>query len=169
MAWFRKETKTHFLRDDEGHVVHVEREETKPRYTSKTPVTDAAERQYYQKHPEETRTARLKKTGGRIAAAVDTWADNYTKNTQRARTKRRPAPMPMKTKPYRSPYMNIDPLGGMFDPWGSQPSQKKTSKSKKEYVIKGGIAYPVHKQGSFKKPKKKQSKEYDLFDNHGFF
>jgi hypothetical protein len=186
MAWFKKETKTRFIRDAEGRVVDVEHEETQPKlrrrvyhkdYNGETvtrgaaPDYDRLQKQYYQEHPEKRPSARLKRAGTKIADSFGQMADNYEKNMKHARRASTRAKRGGRPTQYRI-QNNYNPFGTLFDT-GLQPytQAKKTAKTtgeKTEYVIKGGVAYPIAKPKK-KTPKKKTIGTGDFLDSHGFF
>ena len=166
MSWFKKEEKVHFVRDDEGRVVEVQRSGN----TSRTPVSDALMRQarnekkeqrrkereeYRQAYKESYRKAkleRLRKQGA--SAGRTTLSDRINKFTG---------------PPIRSSYKvrnNYNPFGSMFDTgMDYTPRYKKPST---KYKIVGGKAYPLGSTTKKKKKKTRSSGGYDMFDNWGF-
>jgi len=163
---FRKEERIHFVRNEAGEVVDVERE-YKGR-GSKTPVSDRLlaeakaekkrDRQRWKQEQKEAyerafRKARLERMSrvGRQAGMV-TLADRFTNY---------------------SIDNNFNPFGSMFDKGMKYPKRSKgPKKSKTKYKVIGGKAYPV--AGTSKKKKKKKRSSgggfggYDVFDNWGY-
>ena len=149
MGIFRKKGSTHFERDEAGNVIGVSFSGDQPK--GRTPVSDALLDQYYEKHPEKTKSARVKKAAIGLGKRLDDWSRNYNKSQK----KRGPIltwnpPSSSKGRqPLAMELFNFDTPGGT--------SRKKTSKKgNKKYVIQGGKAYPIAKQGS-KKTKGKGS------------
>jgi len=157
MGFWKKESKTHFRRDEKtGKVLDVYRSGDEPRKSkSKTPVSNALMKKYYEEHPEKTRKAKAGRIGKKIldtstgiGKRIDKYAVNYAKSQQRSSGK--PLP-PLGSYSVRN---NFNPFGDTFD--RGQPRQKKKSQPSTKYAIVGGKAYPI--AGTGKKKKKTQSK-----------
>jgi len=177
MSWWKKESKTHFVRNTEtGKVIDVYRSGDEPRESrSKTPVSNALMKQYYEKHPEERPSAKAKKRIGKVAASIDSYAQRYAKSHQGARqppTRRSSGSpqLPLGAYSFRN---NFNPIGSTFD--RGRPKQSRKPQASKKYAIVGGKAYPI--AGTSKKKKKKtksggKRRKYnpnDPFDFPDFF
>ena len=187
MGLFKKKEKTHFERDEEGRVTQVTRngqpvgatgyervgsqgESVKvhvdPEYkTAKT--GKQLKQEYYEKHPEKKHQT-IKKIGRGIKT-VDKKVVAYNKRSNimnPQRTNRR--------SPYtqHSTHGNVNPFGNLFDTGMtpmSRPKTKKKKKSKTQYKIIGGKAYPIASTMPKKKSKKKQTKrKHELTDPFDF-
>lgn len=188
MGWFTKETKTEFKRDETGRVVDVKQKETQPKLRRKVhhedlngetytrgaaPVYDKLKKQYYEKHPEQRPSAKLKRAGTKLASIAGQMADNYQTNVKHARRASVKAKRGGRPTRY-STQNNYNPFGTMFDtglePYPQAKKRAKTSGRKTEYVIKAGKAYPIAKPSQKKKTTKKKSfGTVDILDTHGFF
>ena len=161
MSWWKKESKTSFKRNEAGKVIAVVRSGDDPRGA---PVSNALLKQYYQKHPEEHKIAKAKKSIGNVAKRFDNYSKEYAMNRpKRSRPQiRKPTP-PLSY----SLYNNFNPIGDRYDK--GRPKQKKQSTPK--YTVIGGKAYPIAGTGKKKKKKTTRKKQtgYDIFDNHGLW
>lgn len=149
MSFWKKESKTIFVRNEAGKVIAVQQLGDQPK-ERKTPVSDALMKQYYEKHPEKTKKAKAVRvgktlfvTGVKIGKRVDKYAVDYAKGQQGK-------PMP--------------PLGSLSFADEKKPKQKQHPQSSKKYIVIGGKAYL--KAGAAKKKKKKgksggKQKKYD--------
>ena len=156
LGLFRKESHTHFVRDpDTGEVTEVIRSGDTPKkgwFSSKTPTSDALEKQYYKSHPEEHHKTRKKIA--KFASKMDQKVVKYNRTRN---------PIGGFGRPY-STQGNYNPFGGMFDT-GLKPMQKpkprKKGGGKTKFVIRDGKAYPVVGTGkkSRKNKRKKQSQK----------
>ena len=179
MGFWKKESKTSFVRNEAGKVVEVKRSGDQPR-SSGTPVSDALMKQHYEKHPEQRPGTKAKKRIGGIVTSFDNYAKNYAKNHQppKSRAKQHSSSVKSgKAKPPLGMYSfsgNSNPFGDMFDSgMSSSPRQKRKTQSSKKYAIVKGKAYPI--AGSGKKKKKtgsktggKRRKKYDPNDPFSF-
>ena len=152
MGIFRKESHTQFIRDpDTGEVTEVIRSGDTPKqgwFRSKTPTSDALEREYYRKHPEEHHRTRKKIAG--FAKKMDQRIVRYNRTSN-----------PMGGHSFLKPYSvnnNFNPFGSMFDTGMSKSKGKKKSGGKTKYIIRDGKAYPVVGTGKKSKKKKKNKK-----------
>ncbi len=166
MSWFKKKVeKTHFVRDEAGNVIKVERSGD-----SRTPVSDKLLSQVkqekklkklewkqqqkvaYDKAFKKARIERIKKQG-RSAGSI-TFSDRLNNFSQPSN--------------YQI-HNNYNPFGNMFDTGMKYKSKPSKSNSSKKYTIIGGKAYPIAGTKSKKKKKKSSSsKGYDMFDNWGY-
>lgn len=147
MSFWKKKSKTVFVRNEAGKVIATQHLGDRPK-ESKTPVSKALMKQYYEKHPEKTKRAKagrvgkkLFDTGVKIGEKVDKYAVGYAKS-QRGK----PMP-PLGSYSFAN---NFNPIGDTFDK--GRPKQKQHPQSSKKYVVIGGKAYP--KAGASKKKKK---------------
>ena len=168
MGIFRKESKTHFVRDEAGKVIEVQSSGDKPRngiFRDRSPVYHKLEKEHYEAHPKESprykRQQRIERIG-KAAKRIDKAVVGYNRN----RNIMRPG-----TKQYSSysPRNNYNPIGGMFDMGMSRPSRPRKKTSKTKYAVVGGRAYPIAGTGkkSKKKTKRKSTKSYDPFNAFG--
>lgn len=149
MGFWKKESKTHFVRNEAGKVIDVQRSGDEPR-SSKTPVSKALMKQYYEKHPEERPIAKAKKRVGGVIKTFDDYSLKYAKSQQGSSGK----PLP--------------PLGSFSFTSSSvsSPKPKKKTQSSKKYTIVGGKAYPI--ASTIKKKKKTKSKRRKYNPNDPF-
>ena len=155
MGFWKKESKTHFVRDEAGKVVEVQRSGDQPKSRG-TPVSDALMKQHYEKHPEQRPGARAKKRISGIVSALDTYSKNYARSHQPPRvsknSNRRYVPEPRPPLGSYSFGGNYNPIGGLFDSGVSAPKiSKKKSEVRGKYVIVDGVAYPKAKTSKKKK------------------
>ena len=166
MGLFRKETHTHFERDEAGDVVNVTRNGEDVTEERGWKSSEQLEREHYKAHPEEQHKT-LKKIGS-LATSIDKRIVAHNRRT---------APIKPFTPRRSSPtYRNYNPFGSMFDT-GVKPMSMPKSHSKTKYKVIGGKAYPI--AGTGKKKKKSGNKKrntgfggmggFDMFDNSGFF
>jgi len=168
MGLFTKKTKTSFKRNKAGEVVKVEHAEDKPKIQfkrkSKTPVYDKLEKQYYEKHPEETKRYKAKKAGKGLLASFDRMADNYVKNTKKQARKN--------TSSSKSSTRYII-RGGKAYPIARSTKKKKSRKknpySSYDYTNNFNPIGDMFDSGIRSPRKKKRSKGFDPFDNWGFY
>lgn len=163
MSWWKKESKTVFVRNAEGKVVAIEHLGDQPR-ESKTSVSSALMKQYYEKHPEKTKSAKLQRFGTKMYSGaistgkrLDDYSLKYAKSQRR--TKAKPMP-PLGSYSFSD---NFNPIGDKLDRGIKKPQ------SRVKYTIIGGKAYPIAGMGK-KKKKKTQGKrrKYDSNDPFSF-
>jgi len=146
MGFFRKEQNVHFVRDEYGRVIG--KEKTGDRMgESRTPISDKL---LGQQKPQQKKTGRFTGFAKKVDAAIVNYNRNRNPLTPRNRG-RKP------TASY-SPFMNL---------FGGSNSRPKKSRSKTEYVVIKGKAYPIAKQK--KKTKSKRNNDpFDLGFDFGF-
>jgi len=149
MSFWKKESKTHFVRNEAGEVIEVKHSGDEPKGA---PVSKALMKQHYEKHPEERPSAKAKKRIGGAVKAFDDYSKNYAKSHQGSRQS--PSGRPQPPLGSYSFTGNANPFGTMFD--SGIPKPKKKPQSSKKYAIVGGKAYPI--AGVDKKKKKTKSK-----------
>ena len=175
MGFWKKESKTSFVRDEAGKVIDVQRSGDQPRSRG-TPVSDALMKQYYEKHPEKRPGTKTKKALIGFGRYLDNYSKNYAKNHRSTSSRSGSRGSGGGGLPPLASYSfqgNANPFGSMFDTGVSRPKPNKSSKRlSKNYVIVDGIAYPKAKTTKKKKKstKKKRSSGgygsgYDIFDN----
>ena len=152
MGLFRKKSSTHFERDEKGNVIGVTHSGDKVK-SSGTPVSDTLLEQYYEKHPEERRSAKVKAGALKLGKRLDTWSKDYSKGSKKR------GPILVMNPPKKS--SGKPPLAlEMFNFGKPNSSIKKSSKASGEvgrkYIIRGGKAYPI--AGSGKKSKVNNNK-----------
>lgn len=157
MGIFRKESKTHFIRDEAGKVQYVTREGDKPRedkkplFRDRSPVYRKLEQQHYKTHPKESPQYKRQQKVQRVtkvAKRIDHAVVNYNR---------------------RQPYKiqnNYNPFGTMFDTGMTRPKTKKP-RTQTKYHISGEKAYPIAgtTKTKTKKRKTKRSSGYDPFNS----
>ena len=166
MGLFRKEEKVHFVRDDAGKVVEVQRSGDVG-----TPVSDRLlakqdrksqrlerRREYRKAYDEARHEAKLKRMKQAGSHAGSTSMSDRFNNVAGS----------IQTRPY-STHRNSNPFGSMFDTGMKHPKTRKKSSSKK-YTIVGGKAYPIAGTGKKKKKGKRKtsSRRNDPFDFSGY-
>lgn len=167
MGLFKKKESVHFARDEEGRVVEVQRSGDIPRERkeSRTPAADSLIGRGTQFHKQQRaeRSARREQRVQKFNQVLDSLTAPPPRRKPAARKVYRPA---------SGIAGNYNPFGSMFDTGMKNYSPSKKRK-KTSYVIKDGIAYP--KAGSVVKKKKKSvgkprsGKQWDIFDNHGYW
>ena len=156
MGLFRKKETTHFERDEEGRVIQTTRNgQEVDTQELKMKTSRQLEQEYYRKHPEK-RHPTLKKIGAGVSK-LDKKIVEYNR--------RRSVSFDFNPPSNR----NANPFGSMFDT-GMPRSKPKKKKSKVQYKVIGGKAYPIAGTGHKKKTKKKSTKRktgfgFDPFDN----
>lgn len=174
MSFWKKESKTHFVRSDKtGKVIDVFHSGDEPKERkSKTPIRDALMKQHYEKHPEDRPSAKVKKRVGGVIKYFDDYSLKYAKSHQGTR---QPSSRPRQSSKPRQPLgsysfeNNFNPIGDRFDTGMTSPKRKKKTKPRKKYAIVGGKAYII--AGADKKKKKKTTKKqqgFGVFDSRGF-
>jgi len=157
----KKEENVHFVRNEAGEVVDVQREYSG---RSSTPVSDkllsdAKKQKNFEKiqfrqqqkeaYDKAFRKARIERMTqkGRIAGKT-TMADRFSNYSTKN---------------------NYNPFGSMFDTGIKYKSKPSKSSSSKKYTVVGGKSYPIASTKSKKKKKKSRSSGgYDMFDNWGY-
>ena len=163
MSFWKKESKTVFVRNEAGKVIAVQHLGDQPK-ESKAPVSKALMKQYYEEHPEKTKRAKagrvgkkLLDTGVEIGKRVDKYAVSYAKS-QRGK----PMP-PLGSYSFAN---NFNPIGDTFD--RGRPKQKHSPQSSKKYTVIGGKAYPIAETGKKKKKSKSKRGKYNPNDPFDF-
>jgi hypothetical protein len=146
MSFLKKESKTHFVRDEAGKVIEVKRSGDEPKGA---PVSKALMKQHYEKHPEQRPSAKAKKRIGSVVKVFDDYSLKYAKSHQGSRQipSGRPQP-PLGSYSFAN---NFNPIGDTFD--SGRPKPKKKPQSSKKYAVVGGKAYLI--ASTIKKKKKK--------------
>lgn len=173
---FRTEEHKKVIRDEEGN---VRLKKTYSRGGSRTPVSDALlsqrkeerkadrtswkqqQRDEYRKAYREARLKRIREGGRRAGSTtwgdrLGSWADNMSKSSYGG-TRSRPARKISKGY-YSSPMESIFTIGGGPPRQKSSGKKKHGKKGKRDYVIRGGVAYPV--AGGKRKKKKSKHRGY---------
>ena len=147
-----------------GEMVRVQRDPEEVKMKSGREL----EQEYYKKHPEKFHPT-IKKVG-RGLSALDKKVVDYNKRSNimnPRRTNRRPSMGFGFNPPGRN---NANPFGSMFDS-GLPRSQPRKKKSKTQYKVIGGKAYPIAGTGKSKTKKKgtqRRNSLYDPFDLNGW-
>ena len=155
---YRKESTTHFERDESGRVVNVERTEPEPRRSifnreSKTPVSDALLGQDREKRKAERKIVRQEQRVKQKKLS-DLRRKEYETGLQLGAMKamrKRGFDAGMRKYSGYSTQNNYNPFGTMFDTGMTTPKKRKTSTKKK----------------TTRKKTKPVSYGYDIFDNWG--
>jgi len=163
MSFWKKESKTVFVRNEAGKVIAVQHLGDEPK-ESRTPVSKALMKQHYEKHPEERPSAKAKKRIDGVVKAFDEYSLRYAKSHQGSRL----SPSRGKPMPPLGSYSfanNPDPFGSTFD---RGPRRIKTKKSSKKYTVIGGKAYLIAGTGKKKKKTKSKRRKYNPNDPFDF-
>ena len=167
MGLFRKKSSTHFERDEKGNVIGVIHSGDKVK-SSGTRVSNKLLEQYYEKHPEERRSAKVKAGALKLGKRLDNWSKDYNKSSAKR------GPILVMNPPKKS--SGKPPLAlEMFNFGSPGDSIKKPSKGSGEvgrkYIIRGGKAYPIVGSGNKTKAKKSsggKKKKYNPNDPFDF-
>ena len=185
MGIFRKESSTHFERDEAGNVTSVVRTGDKPKSglfdrETKTPISDKLLQQK-ESRPSVRSERKMERMKQRKAER-----EAYHKSYNQARIKSNAArgrQMGSMTTGQRINSMfpsyvgpssrNANPFGSMFDTGMDYSPRSKVSKPKKKYTVINNVAYPI--AGSKRKKSKKKGKKgkksdgWDVFNAFGEF
>lgn len=167
MSLFTKKESHHYVRDEAGNVTKVMIESDKPlfgRKPKKKSVFKQLEKQYYQQHPEETRSYKVKESLKKAGQRLDKYADDYAKSHG--------YPTKKKGSKKQKPKTQYHIKGGKAYPIAKPPAQKKQRPREPSFDFFSGdsdLFFGTEFYGSSKKGKKKKQSGMDFFDNRDFF
>ena len=181
MGLFRKETHTHFERDEAGNVVETTHEEApKRRIFERRPPLPEEEKPLTREEQFKPRVQPWKTERGQKvvkgfksgAKRVDTAIVKYNRKSNILAGSKSHSYRPRRSSPI---YNNYNPFGSTFDR-GVTPMSRPKTQSKTKYKVIGGKAYPIAGTGKKKKSGKKKRNTgfggmggFDVMDNYGFF
>ena len=158
MSLFTKKESHHYERDSQGRVTKVIVEKNKPLFASKTPVSKALTKKYYEDHPEETKTAKAKKALTGFGKRIDTWAMNWNKAQAKSTKKKSGSKKSGGRQQYHIKGGIAYPIAG----------SRRTSSKKQSDPFDDMFNFDMFNTSSNSK-KKRKNIEFDPFDNHGLW